>query len=143
MQKIYFVGTNKRNHFHELWQQHKQLKTIEIMIINLNFMTGDVYINSYPDPLTKFSTSSRSTNFKDILPWNMITKTVLISTRIVISCAMKRGLLFSVWKKYNGKWDNNMIRISQWRERHCRTNTNIRNKQIQKSRTESHSQESE
>ena len=48
----------------------------------------DIYINSNVNPLTKF-TSSRSTEFKDILAWNiseMITKTVPISTRIVISC---------------------------------------------------------
>ena len=34
-----------------------------------------------------------------------------------------------------------MVRISQWRENHCRTNTSDRrNKSVQKSRTESHSQ---
>ena len=53
----------------------------------------DIYINSNLNPLTKFIRSSRSTEFKDILPWNislMITKTVSISTRIVI--VMKRGI---------------------------------------------------
>ena len=30
-----------------------------------------------------------------------------------------------LWK-VNGNWDNNMIRISQWRQSHCRTNTNVR-----------------
>ena len=37
------------------------------------------------DPLTKFTSSIRSTEFKYILPWNisqMIEKTILISTRI-------------------------------------------------------------
>ena len=55
----------------------------------------DIYINSNLNPLTKFIRSSRSTEFKDILPWNislMITKTVSISTRIVISFMMKRGI---------------------------------------------------
>ena len=36
----------------------------------------------------KFTSSSRSTEFKDIFPWNisqMITKAVPISTRIIIS----------------------------------------------------------
>ena len=45
-------------------------------------------INSNRNPLIKFTSSSRSTEFKDIFPWNisqMITKTVPISTRIVIS----------------------------------------------------------
>ena len=52
--------------------------------------------DSSPNQLTKFTSSSRSTGFKDILPWNifqMITKTILISTRIVISYARKQGIL--------------------------------------------------
>ena len=50
----------------------------------------DTYINSNMNHLKKFSSSSRSTEFKVILPWNVITKTVPISTRIVISDTMKR-----------------------------------------------------
>ena len=48
------------------------------------------------NPLTKFTSSSRSTKLKDILPWiisQMITKTIPISTRIFISYAMKWGIL--------------------------------------------------
>ena len=66
----------------------------------------------------------------------MITKTIPISTRIVISYAMKWGIPLWIWWKVNGNWDNKMIRISQWKESHCRTNTSIRReKKIQKSRT--------
>ena len=89
----------------------------------------DKYTNSNLNPLTKFTSSSRSTAFKDILPWNisqMIMKTIPISMRIVISCAMKQGILFWIWWKVNGTWDNNMIRISQWRQSHWRTNTSVR-----------------
>ena len=49
----------------------------------------DIYINFHLNPLTKF------TRVKDILSWNnsqMITKSVLISTRIVISSAIKQGI---------------------------------------------------
>ena len=96
----------------------------------------DIYINCIFNPLTKFTSSSRSTEFKDILPWNisqMIMKTIPINTRIVISHAMKRGIWFWVWWKVNGNWDSNMIKISQCRESHCRTNTSIRKKKyIQK-----------
>ena len=59
----------------------------------------DIYINSNLNPLTKSTSSSRSTEFKDILAWNiseMITKTLPISTRIVLSYAMKRGTPFGV-----------------------------------------------
>ena len=62
----------------------------------------DIYINSNLNPLTKFTSSSRSTEFKDILPWNisqMIMKTIPISTRIVISYAMKRDIPF----EFDGK----------------------------------------
>ena len=65
----------------------------------------DIYINSNLNPLTKFTSSSRGIAFKDALPWNIsqiITKTVLISTRIVISCKMKQhpivNLMESQWK---------------------------------------------
>ena len=36
------------------------------------------------------------------------------------------GIPFWVYWKVNGNWDNNTIRIFQWRESHCRTNTNVR-----------------
>ena len=65
------------------------------MRLDLIFSMRDIYINSNLNPLTKFTSSSRSTKFKDIFPWNisqMITKTIPISTRIVISYVMKRGI---------------------------------------------------
>ena len=61
--------------------------------LDLVFSMKDIYIYSSLSLLTKFTSSSRSTEFKDIMPWNisqMITKTVPISTRIVTSNAMKR-----------------------------------------------------
>ena len=69
-------------------------KPWRLMRLALILMVRDMYINSNMNPLTKFTSSSRSTGFNDILPWNisqMITKTVPISTRIVISYAMKRA----------------------------------------------------
>ena len=83
------------------------------------------------------SSSSSSTEFKDTLPWNisqMTTKTIPISTRIVISHVVKWNILFWVYWKVNRSWDN--IRISQCRESHCRTNTSVRRKkEIHKCRT--------
>ena len=53
----------------------------------------------------KFISSSRSTKFNNILPWNisqMTTKVVLISTRIIISYEVKRGIPFWIcWKVAN------------------------------------------
>ena len=99
----------------------------------------EMYINSNLNPLTKFLRRSRSTELKDILTRSMsqmILKTVLISTRIVKSFAVQRGILFWVCWKVSGTWDNNMIRISQWRENHYRANVSIRRKKkIQMSRT--------
>ena len=54
----------------------------------------DIYINSKLNPLTKFTISSRITEFKNIITWNisqMITKIIPINT-IVISYAMKWGI---------------------------------------------------
>ena len=97
--------------------------------VNLIIMMRDTSINSNLNPLTKF-TSGRSTKLKGIFPsWNisrMTTKTVPISTRIAISYTMKRGIPFWVWQKVNGNWDNNLIRILQWRERNIRKNISVR-----------------
>ena len=72
------------------------------MTLNLIFTTRDIYINSNLNPLTKFTSRIRRIEFKNILPWNisqMIMKIILISTRIVISYAIKRASLF----KFDGK----------------------------------------
>ena len=89
----------------------------------------DININSKLDPLPKFNCSCRSINFKDILPWSIsqiITKTISICMRIVISCTMKRGIPFRVLREVNGNWDHNMIRISRWRESDYRRCTRVR-----------------
>ena len=55
------------------------------MRLDLIFSMRDIYINSNLNPLTKFTSSSRSTKVKDILPWNMsqmIMKTIPINRRI-------------------------------------------------------------
>ena len=112
--------------------QHKQLKTMEMSEAWPDTFNEVIYINYNLNPLTKFTSSNRSTEFKDILPWNisqMITKTVPISTRVVISNAMKRSIQLWIWWKVNGNWDNNMIRISLWRDQildQIRSNTSIR-----------------
>ena len=62
--------------------------------LDLIFSARDTYINFNLNPLTKFASSSRSTELKDILPWKisqMIKKTIPISTRIVLSYAMKQA----------------------------------------------------
>ena len=56
--------------------------------LDLIFSMRDIYINSNLNPLTKFASRSRSTEFKDIFPWKisqMITKTIPITTSIVIT----------------------------------------------------------
>ena len=97
--------------------------------LDLIFSMRDIYINSNLNPFTKFTSSSRSTKLKDILPWNIsktIMKTIPISTRIVISYAMKQGIPLWTWWKVNGNWYNHMIRISQWCKSYFRTNTSVR-----------------
>ena len=67
-------------------------KPWQCMRLDLIFTMRDIY-SSNLDSLTKFSTSSRST--QDILPWiifQMILTTITISTRIIISCSMKRSI---------------------------------------------------
>ena len=76
--------------------------------VDLILTTRDIYINLNLSPLTKFTSSSRDTEFKDILPWNIsqiITKAIPISTRIAMSYAMKRGIWLWVYWKVNGNRD--------------------------------------
>ena len=93
--------------------------------LDLIFPMRDIYINSNLN--TEFTKNSRSTKFKYIHPWNisqMITRNIPISTRIVISYAIKWDTSLGIWWKVNGNWDN-MIRSSQWRQLHCSTNTSV------------------
>ena len=71
---------------------------------DLILLTRDIYINSNLNSLSELTSNSGSTDFKDILPWNisqMITETIPISTKIVISYALKRDILFWVYWKVN------------------------------------------
>ena len=102
----------KKSDFYKLWLQHKLLKNQKCMRFDLILTMRDIYINSHLNPLTKFTTSSRTTEFKDILPQNisqMITKTIPISARIVISYVMKWGILFWVYWKVNDDQDFSMV----------------------------------
>ena len=60
IQKIYFVGTNKKRDFYELWQQHKLSKTIKMSEVSMR----DICINSNLNPLTKFTRAADSLSLK-------------------------------------------------------------------------------
>ena len=79
---------------------------------DLIFTMKDIYINSNLNPLAKFTSSSTSIEFRDILQHNIsqIITTIPISSRIVISFVMKWIIMYWVWWKVIGKWDNH-IRI--------------------------------
>ena len=80
--------------------------------LHLILTMRDIYINANLNPVTS---SRRLNKFEEIFPWNisqMITKTVPISTRIVINYAMKWGIPLWTWWELNGDWDSNMNRIS-------------------------------
>ena len=64
----------------------------------------------------------------------MITKAVPICRRIIISWAITKSIPFWIWKQVSRNF--NMIRTSQWRECHWRTNTRVRGKKyLQKDRS--------
>ena len=127
--EVYPFGTNEKTDLSKLWKQHKQLKTME-----MSETWSDIFYEGYihqlqPESTPKLTSTSRSTKLKIILPWNiyrLITKTISISMRIVISYAMRWGILLWIWWNINGNWDNNISRVSQWRESHCRIHTSMR-----------------
>ena len=56
---------------------------------------------------------------------------------------MERVIPYWVWKKFDGNWEKLMIKTSQWRERHCRTNARVKNKNQKEQDCESQSQDFE
>ena len=107
--------------------------------LDLILTMRDTYIDSNLNSLTKFTNSSISTQFKDIFPWSssqMITKTVPISTRIVISYAMKRDIQLWIWWKSIKTETKIWSEFSNGRKAIVEQNNSVRrNKEIQKSRT--------
>ena len=71
------------------------------------------------------SSGSRRPKIKDTISW----KICEIITKIK-NCAMKKTTPLWVGRQVIGNWDNNMIRISQWREIHCKTKTRVGRKKI-------------
>ena len=122
---ILFVKTKKMisMNYHS-WKPRRWVK------FDLMLTIKDIYINTNLNPLTKFtsSSSSRSSEFRNILQWNiskMITKTVPISTRMVLTYVMKPSIPLWIW------WKSMVTETTTWSEfsngeSHCRTNTSIR-----------------
>ena len=72
---------------------------------DLIFSMRLIYINYNLNPLTKLTSSSRSTELKDIFPWNisqMITKIIPISMGIAINYVTKQGILLWIW--WESQW---------------------------------------
>ena len=64
---------------------------------DLILMMRDIYINSKLNPFTEINSSTRSTDFKDILPWSIshvIIETIPVNTRTVKSYVMKWHIRF-------------------------------------------------
>ena len=120
---ILFVKTKKMisMNYHS-WKPRRWVK------FDLMLTIKDIYINTNLNPLTKFTSSSRSSEFRNILQWNiskMITKTVPISTRMVLTYVMKPSIPLWIW------WKSMVTETTTWSEfsngeSHCRTNTSIR-----------------
>ena len=96
---IYSFVINERSDFYELWQQHKQLKTMD-MNEDLPDTYNEEYIHQFqPGPTHKIQYQQHKHHVyinlsMEHLSKKTIKKTVPISTRIVISCAIIRGILF-------------------------------------------------
>ena len=54
---------------HWLWQKRKELRPWKWMRLHLIYNMRNIYINSNLETLTQFSSSCRSTEFKNIIPW--------------------------------------------------------------------------
>ena len=94
-QKVCFVDTNGRIDFYELWQQHKQPKTMEI-----KEAWPDIYDEGSVPTWTQSQNSEGLAEAQSLnLLWDvylMITKSIPISATIIKSCAMKSST--AKWK---------------------------------------------
>ena len=90
-----FMLLVQTKNFYELWQQHKQLKTMEMSEATWYFLWGILYINSNLT-LTKFtSSSSRSTKLKNILPWKI---SIVIHTYYMYVCICDMNVyILEIW----------------------------------------------
>ena len=71
------------------------------MRLDLIFSMWYIYINSNLSPLTKFTSSSRSTKFKDILPWGII----FLETEEGYKIWRDINLLFQNWQnEFDNIW---------------------------------------
>ena len=91
-------------------------KTMEMIEVWPDAYNEDMYINSILNPLTKLTNSSRSTEFKDILQWNIsqMIKDHPSQHKNSQRLCDEIGILFWVYWEVNGNWANNMIRISDY-----------------------------
>ena len=81
------------------WKQWRWLR------LDLIFSISNIHINSNLTPITRFTSSSRSTNLKNVFPWNisqLITKTIPVRLRIVVNYN-EMGHPVWIWKAY-GNW---------------------------------------
>ena len=109
----------KKIDIYELWQQHKQLKTMAMREAWPDISYVGYIHQSQPEPTHKIHCSCRITELKDILPSNisqMITKNAPISTRIVISYEIKWDIPLWIWWKVNGNWDTKWSEVPNARK---------------------------
>ena len=76
------------------------------MRLDLIFSMRDIYINSNPNLLAKFTGIHQHKNSHKL-------------------CDEIDSSFWISWK-VNGNWDNNIFRNFQWRQSHCRTNTSVK-----------------
>ena len=124
-----FCWYKQKSDFYNYGGSTSNWKPWKSVRLDLILSMRDIYINFNLSPLSKFTSRNRSMEFKDILQWNIsqiIRKTIPVSTRIVLSYLINQDIPLWFWQKVNVNWDCNTIRISQWRESHCRTNISVR-----------------
>ena len=89
------------------------------------FLTIGIYISSNQNPLTKLTSSNRSTKLKDILQWNisqMIMKTIPINITIIIIYAMKcsvNHLMCAIACTYTSTRTTNIMHVKNNKHHFC------------------------
>ena len=130
MRKNYSVGAHERSNFFELWQQQTQLKTMEMNGLK---QWGSLTWYLRWGICTSLPTWTHSQNSVVAVEMPSL-KTSSHGTSHISDDQKDRPNQHESSRTVRWNW-HNIIRISQWRGSHCKTNTRAIRKTIQKSRT--------
>lgn len=125
-QQMCSTWPNDRNDFYELWQLHKQVKMRLYLIFSVSYIY--IYHSTWTYQQNLIVAETPRSNISST---NLI-KIILISTRIIKQCRIKRNNPLCATSMVNGNCYKYITRIHQWRQSCHRTKARARRSKCSK-----------